>query len=360
MTLQEEYVLSCYETLCRMEEGKEVYLVRNQQDGHFYIKKVLHHYSKSLYEKLKQLQISGIPKIYHCIEEKEQLIVMEEFIQGHSLQELYDEKGAFSEEEVRNIGWQLCQILKSLHACQPPLIHRDIKPSNVLYSNDKVLYLIDFDAAKEYTEGKTRDTVFMGTPEFAAPEQYGFGQSDARTDIYAVGVLMNELLTGKSPTACLTPGKMRPVIEKCCYLEASKRFASVEELAKALRPQTDFDVEGKTLYSPNPSFPVGFRKGNPVHILIGTFGYLILGMISFGLTIENAHHDVLTGIPLCIYRIGCFLMGMGTILFCGNYMDIWEKCPGMQKGSKKKVICGMLYLMAYWVILFILISILTG
>ncbi|MGN0485287.1 MAG: serine/threonine protein kinase [Lachnospiraceae bacterium] len=361
MTLQEEYVLSCYEVLCRMEEGKEVYLVRNRQDGHFYIKKSLRHYSKSIYEKLKQLQITGLPKVYFFAEDNGQLILIEEFVHGRSLKEIFEERGAFTEEEVCNIGWNLCRILKPLHSCQPPLIHRDIKPSNVMYSNDGVLRLIDFDAAKEYTAGKTQDTCFMGTPDFAAPEQYGFGQSDARTDIYAIGVLMNYLLTGQSPTNCLAQGRLQSIIQTCCNLDASKRFHSVDALAAALYPQKASGKESTSrLYTPNPKYPIGFRSGNPGHILLALIGYVFLCVASIGATFRDSNHQILTGIPLWINRVGVFLIGIGTIVFCGNYRDMWSKFPGMRNGKIKQILFGTCYLLAYAFLILVLVIALGG
>ena len=359
MTLQEEYILSCYEVLCRIQEGKEVYLVRNQQDGHLYIKKVLYHYSKSIYEKLKQLQSSGIPRCYFCIEEKGRLIIIEEFIHGRSLKELIEQRRRFSEEEVRNIGCQLCRILKPLHESQPPVIHRDIKPSNVMYSNDGVLRLIDFDTAKEYSEGKTQDTCFMGTPEFAAPEQYGFGQSDARTDIYAIGVLMNYLLTGESPTKCMAQGNMGKIVKKCCHLDAQKRFASVDALAETLRESCVSNLQTSGLYRANEKLPVGFRSGNPGHILLAAIGYIFLFAISLGATYTDSNGKPLTGLELWSEKIGIFLLGIGTIFFCGNYQNIWERFPGMQGGKKKQIFYGALYLIAYLLLILVAVVVLS-
>ena len=94
--------------------------------------------------------------------------------------------------------------------------------------------LIDFDASRFFKKGQSKDTVIIGTAGYAAPEQLGFAQSDERTDIFALGVLMNVMLTGEHPTNKLYKGKLRKVIEKCIQLDPQKRYKNVEELKKIL------------------------------------------------------------------------------------------------------------------------------
>ena len=136
------------------------------------------------------------------------------------------------EDEAVSMIIQLCRILKQLHRCRSPIIHRDLKPANIMISSDGVVKLIDFNAAKEYRMGQMEDTCLMGTREYAAPEQYGFGQSDARTDIYALGVILNRLLTGDFPKNKLYEGRLKPVIQTCIQMDADARYQSVELLER--------------------------------------------------------------------------------------------------------------------------------
>ena len=118
----------------------------------------------------------------------------------------------------------LCQILKPLHEYDPPIIHRDIKPSNLILDSQNHLFLIDFDASKNYNPDKSRDTVLMGTEDYAAPEQYGFLQSSERTDIFSVGVLANKMLTGVLPSESRPVGPFQSIISKCLSIDPQDRY----------------------------------------------------------------------------------------------------------------------------------------
>ena len=96
----------------------------------------------------------------------------------------------------------------------PPIIHRDITPFNILITSSLDVSLIDFNASKQFKKNKKKDTLLMGTQNYAAPEQFGFFQSDARTDIYALANLLNIMLTGFTPGAFLYQGTLSKVISK--------------------------------------------------------------------------------------------------------------------------------------------------
>ena len=110
----------------------------------------------------------------------------------------------------------------------PPIIHRDIKASNIIISQEGTVTLLDMDAAKWYRDQSDRDTKLIGTYGYAAPEQYGFGASDERTDIYSIGVLLNVTLTGCLPSQKMAEGRIGAVIEKCVKLDPKERYASVK------------------------------------------------------------------------------------------------------------------------------------
>lgn len=361
MTVQEEYELSCYEELARIKENKNVYLVRHIETGRIYVKKSIRVYNKAVYLKLKDIKPGGMPQIHFCGEQDGKLVVIEDYIQGRSLQEILEAEGPFPEKQVADIAGALCDILQKLHQCTPPIIHRDIKPSNIMLSDDGVIKLIDFNAAKEFAEGKTEDTRFIGTYDFAAPEQYGFGQSDARTDIYAAGVSMNYLLTGKVPREKLYPGAIGEIIQKCTMLDAANRYQSVGELKKALEKcigaavrekpgQQEGTAEGKRatgLYKRKPFLPVGFRTGTVWKMATAVFGYFLLFYSCLEMTVSDKEGQPLTGWALAVNRWGALLLFLGYIFYIGNYLNIRSKAASAAKSKGMKLLLNILYLFLY-------------
>ena len=112
-------------------------------------------------------------------------------------------------------------------------IRDSIKPENVILRGNDVV-LIDFDAARLHKPEAKADTRILGTTGFAAPEQYGLGQSSTRTDIYSLGVLMNLMLTGQHPSKKLAEGRMGRVIQRCTQVNPSKRYKDVIHLMEVL------------------------------------------------------------------------------------------------------------------------------
>ena len=136
-----------------------------------------------------------IPRIYAIEEQEEELLIAEEYIDGENLEELLEKK-PFSDEQKLNYALQLCEAVGFLHAMEPPVIHKDIKPSNILINKKEELKLIDFDASRFYkSDLNSGDTRLLGTVEYAPPEQYGYAQTDVRSDIYSMGVVFNNSLS---------------------------------------------------------------------------------------------------------------------------------------------------------------------
>ena len=206
-----------------------VELIRHRQSGKQFI---LRRFTGNgeVYRKLLDCSCPCLPLIYEAAERDGENIVIEEYIQGDTLDFLL--QGALcSPAETRQIVRQLCQALWVLHSMAA--VHRDIKPKNViLRGNDAVL--IDFDAARLHKPETEADTQILGTTGFAAPEQYGLGQSDTRTDIYSLGVLMNVMLTGQHPSKKLAEGRLGRVIQRCTQVNPAKRYKDVMNLAEAL------------------------------------------------------------------------------------------------------------------------------
>ena len=118
------------------------------------------------------------------------------YLPGETLTHYRDREGTCPEAVCVSLGRQICRLLETLHTQQPPIIHRDIKPENILLLPDGRVGLIDFGIARQYKSGQDTDTRRMGTRSTAAPEQYGFAQTDHRTDLYALGMTLIWLSTG--------------------------------------------------------------------------------------------------------------------------------------------------------------------
>ena len=179
MTLADSLALSYYRKVADINPEHGICLIQHQETGKFYVQKLLSVYNISVFRQLMEHPLPGIPRIYEAVEEDAVLTLIEEYIPGTSLQELLDAQKALPEAQVVEYMVQLCGILHSLHSCNPPIIHRDLKPANIIVTSDGILKLLDFNAAKCAGGASAKDTVLMGTPGFAAPEQYGFGASDA-------------------------------------------------------------------------------------------------------------------------------------------------------------------------------------
>lgn len=194
-------------------------------------------------EMMKKLRHPGLPAIVDVIEERDALLIVMDYVEGRSLEDLLEEYGAQPEERVLAWAKQLCDVLDYLHRQSPPIIYRDMKPANVMLKPDGTVTLIDFGAAREYREERGKDTVCLGTRGYAAPEQYELaGQSDMRTDIYCLGVTLFQLLTGESPHQLrpvreCDPGLsagLEAVLEKCTRVKKEERYRSCRELSYAL------------------------------------------------------------------------------------------------------------------------------
>ncbi len=193
--------------------------------------KRLHGANPEIYRSVAKVRNPHIPRIY-CVEEQgEELCVAEEYIDGKTL-DVYLAEAALTDLQKLELMVQLCEALEVLHLCTPPIIHRDIKPSNILITTDGILKIIDFDASRQYKEEKnTSDTRLLGTVEYAAPEQFGFSQTDVRSDIYSVGVVFSELAM-KEKTSFAKEWKR--LVDKCTNFDPENRYKDVPELKKDL------------------------------------------------------------------------------------------------------------------------------
>lgn len=194
-------------------------------DERIYIRKTLP-YENHAYLALRDLQAEQLVRIYQVLLAEGKTYVIEEYISGTTLQELLDKRGQLAEAQVRDIALQLTEALAVLH--KQKIIHRDIKPANIILRENGQAVLIDFGAARILTREGARDTCILGTPYFAPPEQYGFAATDVRSDFYALGMTLRELLGDDYH------GSLEEAIERCTEFDPKRRVASAAELQELL------------------------------------------------------------------------------------------------------------------------------
>ena len=194
------------------------------------IVKVLRRGDLRIVERIAGISSVHIPKVLHYeqAEESGEITVIEEYISGETIGE-YVRKHNLTENAIVRLIRQVGEALTLLHSQEPPIIHRDLKPSNLIVSEDGVVKLIDFDASREYKSDRTNDTRALGTTGYAPPEQFGYSQTDVRSDIYSLGVVLKELL-GES----VSP-RMKGVIERSTMFDPEARYGSVEDMMAALQ-----------------------------------------------------------------------------------------------------------------------------
>ncbi len=201
---------------------------------------------------LADLLHPNLPRIYEHFTENDRSYLVMDFIEGQTLEEYLEQIGGGPLPVDQVVKWaeQLCDVLNYLHTHQPPIVFRDLKPANVMLSESGHVFLIDFGIARIFKPGKQHDTVALGSPGYAAPEQYGKAQSTPRSDIYSLGALLHHLLTGRDPSEqpffFQPASQLNPVVDpaldtllrQMLAMDSEKRPDSAQEVLDALKGTT--------------------------------------------------------------------------------------------------------------------------
>ena len=218
-------------------------------------------------------------------------------------------KGVLSEEEMNDITCDICSGLCSLH--EKGIVHRDLTPRNIMITAESKAVIIDFGISRFRKADKTADTQILGTQGFAAPEQFGFSQTDSRADIYSIGVLMNYMLTQSLPNEKPAGGKPGKIIAKCISPDVNDRYQSVEELRSVIKKKINL-------------FPIpGFRKKKWWHIAVAVFYYsaaVFFAVIAFLSGIEKSP---VTAVLNSIGFIYIFLVPVVAVFYFNKWLNKW-------------------------------------
>ena len=250
---------------------------------------------------LKRLQHPMLPRIVDIFEDRDCIYIVEDFVEGITLDGLLKQQKKV--DEPQGLQWlrDLCGVLTYLHGQRPhPIIYRDMKPSNIMLQPDGSLKLIDFGIAREYKQESNADTTYIGTKGYAAPEQFGKAQTDARTDIYSLGVTVYHLLTGKSPYE--PPYQFVPVrqlvpelshgieyiLNKCVQSEPADRYQTVDELVDDLDHIYRFDRAWQKYQNAKR-----IRVAVVAVMLAASVGLMVGGQVVMGQEKEAAYSSLL-------------------------------------------------------------------
>jgi hypothetical protein len=195
---------------------------------------------------LSKLQHKNLPRFYDHFTDPDHWYVVMAYIEGETLEDILKKTpgGRLPLQQVLSIGIALCDVLQYLHQQNPPIIFRDIKPGNIMMTRRGHLYLIDFGIARSYRPEKAKDTGALGSPGYAAPEQYGRAQTTAQTDLYGLGATLQTLLTGMEPLEVALDGmpadlylprRLRNLLARMMERDAGKRPKNAAEVKSDLR-----------------------------------------------------------------------------------------------------------------------------
>jgi serine/threonine protein kinase len=366
-------------------------------DGTRLIRKYL---SKSItgfnpYAVLVNLHSAFFPHITALYESEDSYVVIMDYCQGETLQESVDARGPYSPAAAIAIIEWICVGIGEFHALTPPLIHRDIKPANIILSrspealrtatfDNPPIRIIDLGISRAYKPGEPHDTRYQGTRGYAAPEQFGYAQTDARTDIYSIGATLYFLLTGESPDspqhtfaqrAGLDP-RILAIVRKCTAFAPDARFQSVAELLNALnglslQPSRQNPLAGQGSSS---SVPLGSRlpqipqipqnrsKLNllwriPVGILLSLIALVLFQMpFTQQMWVLQSYGAGTFAIELILDWAAAVLVILPALVLTVNPLRIRDRIAWFRKNTKARIAATLAVLFGIFLVLIIIFS----
>ena len=213
--------------IIKEDERQKITLMYDANSNKRYIQRQIYDDKRDIYKTLASINHPNIPRIIN-VEFDSDTVVTEEYIEGKSLRALMDENTVFTKKQIINIAKQIVSAMEELHKFN--IIHRDIKPDNIILDGAGHIWLIDYDIARICRDEIRKDTEAMGTFGYAPIEQFGMMPTDFKTDIYAFGVTLSQLLDKSG-----VKGSLLKVAEKCKRLDPAQRYQSASKVKSALK-----------------------------------------------------------------------------------------------------------------------------
>ena len=294
-----------------LNERGTVYLIRQPATGRMLTGRRITPAQRQVYQALQGAAIPHVAPVREIRPEGDgQFLVLQDYLPGRTLEQRL-EQGTLPAGEAADLGAQLCEALDSLH--HRGIIHRDIKPANVLVGEDGTAWLIDFDIARTAKPTGGQDTALLGTPGYAAPEQFGFQQTDARADLFALGVLLNQLVTGELPQQRLAPPPLGEIVRRCTRMDPGQRYRDAAELQRDLLGLLPPDRRKTALGTPPRLLArvPGFRSGDPLRMLLAALGYLAAALaVAALLSTAGSPAGVALWVCLALVPVGWCLLAL--------------------------------------------------
>ncbi|MBQ7596597.1 MAG: serine/threonine protein kinase [Clostridia bacterium] len=283
-----------------------------------------------MYKKIMEISHPNLVRIKELTTIENDFYAVEEYIQGLTLEGYIREKDGLADDEIKKIAADICVGLKPLH--EKCIVHRDLTPANIMITDEGSAVIIDFGISRVKKANRTEDTQILGTQGFAAPEQFGFSQTDNRADIYSVGVLMNFMKTQALPQEKPAGGELGKIISKCIAPDVADRYQSVDELSVML-------------VSKIHTFSIpGFRKRKLWHMVIAMLYYFLAAVFAFWVFESELPNGILTAAQ---NTIGVLLMMIAPvfIVFCfGHWLDKWYFTRNSPKWKKYLIIIFFIFI----------------
>lgn len=250
--------------------NKNTVVVYNDYLQRQMILKILPRQNLPVLKDIMKIKHPNLMEIYDVMDDGINCNCLCEFVFGNNLDKIVYNKMGVDPKIAEKWMVQLCSGVESLH--NRNIIHRDITPNNVMIDYEGNIKLIDFNISREKKQSASRDTTVMGTAGYASPEQFGFTQTGFGADIYAMGVLLNFMLTGKMPNEKLCSGKYASIVKKATQIKEEDRYSNVYQMELALQGNGNEKLSFADKFLLN--LP-GFRSNKTSHKVIAIIGYVL-------------------------------------------------------------------------------------
>lgn len=334
-----------FDNCLKANTQKEIYIVKRKSDGVKALLRITKDYPEEdavqEAEILKTLNHPGIPKVFASYEHGGRSFIVREYFEGETLADLVQKNGAMSPKEIREFVPKICDILSYLHGQEPSVIHRDLKPQNIIMTTNGDVKLIDFGIAREYDSTQVQDTTVILTKPYAPPEQFGYTQSDSRSDIYSLGKVLFFLATDDQEGAerikdhhdiaasqsliLRQDNLLREAIAQCLRFDPARRFPSVQVLMEFMDSQhsafrTPEELSKDAIIQ--KEYLDGLSVGHAISLCVQIIDRFL------------AHHDH-TADRLEIFRCVCFSTNYLSERLDLDLNYIWARsCPYCNDSSK--------------------------